>query len=221
MTAALVQSPVWFDPHATVGSVNRTYGSALTAGSCLVCTMAAPQGGKTWTVSDTLNGSWPSAVYTASGLTTQSIQVFAFPNSAGGSAATVTGTQTSGTNGMQICIFEISGINGTVDQNASNHGASANATSVGPTGALAASGEFSVCVAELNASGSAWAAGGSYNLVSSGSTANGISYLITPDATAQSPSFTWTTSQAWGTVVVVFNLGSPPVVSVLMGAASL
>lgn len=193
MTVSIVQSRQLSSAGAQTSLAIAFSSGISSTNNCLVAVVMSPAGGRTWTLSDTVNGSWPTASSSfAGGTASQSLFVFP-PTLVGTGTPTVTATMVGGSAGIQMCIMEVSGLSGTVDQ-VSVAGTGVGTSSSKTTGALAMSGELALGVIATAVTVTAMTPGGSYSLVNAQTNNLGVSFFVTTDASAQTGSWTWTTS---------------------------
>ena len=172
-------------------------GIPVTSGSLLVAYLGSFTTARTFSASDSVNGSYNADT---SGLSSGGI--FTFPNSASGTI-TVTGTISGAASNIGMIVEEWAGILITtpLDQHpGGNSGSSVTSLAVGPTGALAQSSELVLSMIVLNST-----AGGSLTVsapftaspsspILSSSLAVGAANYQPSATTALSCTFNWTTS---------------------------
>lgn len=189
------------------------YAANCTVGSLLVCAAWASFGSwisPTLTVSDDVNGAWPTAgalfqFNSVSGRVLQA-NIFYFPNNGSAGKPTVTCTESGGTSAHEVglMMLEVSGIAAAspVDKFITNSGTSTNPTS-GTSGTLSQADEFALAFAVNGASttsGSGW--------TDDKQTAVDLfdhnEYRITAATTAISGDFT-AASSTWGAIMATFK----------------
>lgn len=179
-----------------VSSLAKAFVGAVTAGNTLLAIVGTPQNPtNTFSMSDSVNGSWPAADISNAGVGQNAVAVFRL-QSTGAGTPTVTATMTGTAAPMFLTIIEMSGLAASpLDQTASAVTGAGIAPAAGPTASTAQANELwlGVCMLNSNASVTLTAAG-SWTLDETNDNFLGTEYQIVSAISTVSSSF----SQASG-----------------------